>query len=109
MAVSASAIDSGACLIRASGAQEADAVHSRSTPAITGRHALPQRRGRDLVRFDLRLRLVDEGKVGADLIGIATTLGPGSADPAGNVTNYAASLYSEIGALLAPDDSPPTK
>jgi hypothetical protein len=57
----------------------------------------------------LRLRLVDEGKVGADLSGIVTTLGPGSADPAGNVTSYAASLCSEIGALLAPDDSPPTK
>ena len=49
------------------------------------------------------------GKVGADLIGIVTMSGPGSYDPAGNVTNYAASLDSEIGALLAPDDSPPTK
>jgi len=69
------------------------------------------RKGAVAISYDstLLLRLVDEGKVGADLIGIVTTLGPGSYDLAGNATNYAASLYSEIGALLAPDDSPPTK
>jgi CubicO group peptidase (beta-lactamase class C family) len=41
-------------------------------------------------------------------IAIATTYGAGSFDAAGNGSNWASPLYSQIGAILAPSDPPPT-
>ncbi len=42
-------------------------------------------------------------------IAIATTYRGGSVDAEGNATNWATPLFSEIGAILAPNDRPPTK
>ncbi len=42
-------------------------------------------------------------------IAVAVTFGNRSYDAAGNVQNYASTLYSEIGAVLAPGDPPPTR
>ena len=66
--------------------------------------------GAVVISYDstLLLRLVDEGRVGTHLIGIVTTLWPAGYGPAGTVANDAASLYGEVGALLAPDDSAAT-
>ena len=41
-------------------------------------------------------------------IAVVTTFGEGSFDSQGNTKNYASTLYSQIGAVLAPDDPPPT-
>ncbi len=41
-------------------------------------------------------------------IAVATTFGQRSFDSDGNIKNYAQTLYSEIGAVLAPGDRPPT-
>lgn len=41
-------------------------------------------------------------------IAVVTTFRNGSFDARGDITNYAATLYSQLGALLAPDDPPPT-
>jgi CubicO group peptidase (beta-lactamase class C family) len=42
-------------------------------------------------------------------IAVATTFGARSYDAAGNISNYASTLYSEIGAVLAPGDPPPAR
>ena len=41
-------------------------------------------------------------------IAVVTTFREGSFDAEGNPTNWAVPLYSQIGAVLAPTDPPPT-